>query len=178
MKIIKIGFIAAVATVSVNVSAQTTTSKAVTDSAFRSTVNIVVPDQVNSAFMAKYPGASNTTWLKYTPEQDEYKDMYSSADIDTSNYYATYRLNDTDYFTLYTPAGEWIRTTSTINNDKLPSVVVSSIRKEYEGYEIIKVDEHTYNDGNKYEVKLRKGDEKVKINLTSAGEILKLKEKQ
>jgi hypothetical protein len=178
MTLIKIGFVAAVAFSGVNVFAQTTTSKAVTDSAFRSTVNIVVPDVVRSSFETKYPDATNTTWLRATAMQDDYKDMYSNTNIDTSNYYATYRWNDIDYYAWYTPAGEWIKTTSTINNDKLPEAVTSEIRHRYEGYEIVKVDEHTYLDGIKYEVKLRKGDEKIKIHLTPTGEILKLKEKQ
>ncbi len=141
------------------------------------TASLEVPAPVRTSFEKKYANASNTRWGRYSMTDDDYKDMYPDTDLDTSDYQVNYRWNDADYTAWYDAEGNWIRTSGSIANDKLPIAINKSIEKEYAGYNVVKVDEENYKGGTKYRIKLEKGDEKVKIHVTSSGEILKLKEK-
>jgi hypothetical protein len=138
---------------------------------------IIIPENVRVSFQAKYPGAINAVWYKYQDMNDEYTDVYPGY-YDPSDFYVTYRWNNMDYVTWYSPTGEWVMTTNTINSDKLPAPALQTLQQSYNGYTIVKVDEDVYNGGTRYDVKLRKGDEKLKVHLTADGQILKVKDKQ
>ncbi|MEP6513474.1 MAG: PepSY-like domain-containing protein, partial [Parafilimonas sp.] len=136
-----------------------------------------VPMTVRTSFEKKYPQATNPKWAKYQPMEDSYKDMYPDMDLDTSDYWVIYTWNDIDYMTWYDTSGDWIRTTNTITNDKLPAAINTAIQKDYAGYNIVKVEEEMDKGEKKYEVKLEKGDEKIKLHFRPSGEIIKAKTK-
>ena len=141
------------------------------------TDTVIVPDQVRASFQAKNPQASNVVWYKYQDMKDDYTETYPGL-YDQSDYYVTYHANNIDYVTWYTPTGEWVMTTNTISNDKLPAPALKALQDAYNGYTVAKVDEDRYKDGTRYDVKLTKGDEKLKVHVTADGQILKVKDKQ
>ena len=138
---------------------------------------VIVPDNVRVTFQAKYPQATNVAWYKYEDMKDEYTDTYPDF-YDPANYYVVYRNDNVDYVSWYSPAGEWVMTTNTITSDKLPPAALKTLQDSYNGYTIVKVDEDHYSGGIRYDVKMTKGDEKLKVHITADGQILKLKDKQ
>ena len=139
---------------------------------------VVVPDNVRVTFQAKYPQATNVVWYKVQDmKDDEFTDTYPGL-YDPSDYYVTYNTDGTEYVTWYSPTGEWVMTTNTISSDKLPAPALKSLQDAYNGFTIVKVDEDRYNGGTRYDVKMTKGDEKVKVHVTADGQILKVKDKQ
>ncbi len=137
---------------------------------------VIVPENVRVTFQTKYPQASNVVWYTYQDMKDEYTDTYPGY-YDPSDYYVTYHSNDIDYVTWYSPTGEWVMTINTISNDKLPAPALKALQASYNGFTVEKVDEDRYNGGIRYDVKLRKGDEKLKVHVTADGQILKAKDK-
>jgi len=110
-------------------------------------------------------------------KDDEFTETYPGL-YDPSDYYVTYNTDGTEYVTWYSPTGEWVMTTNTINSDKLPAPALKSLQDAYNGFTIVKVDEDRYNGGTRYDVKMTKGDEKLKVHVTADGQILKVKDKQ
>ncbi len=137
----------------------------------------MVPTTARSSFSTKYSNASNTRWGRYQPENDGYNDTYQEAQLDTSVFEVNYRYNDNDYRSWYDSQGAWLGTMYYIPVEQVPMDVKTAVEKAYSGYNIVKVGEEEYKDGKKYDIKLEKGDEKIKIHVTSSGEILKYKEK-
>ena len=138
---------------------------------------VIVPDNVRVTFQTKYPQATNVVWYKYQDMNDEYTDTYPGY-YDPNDFYVTYRNDNTDYVTWYSPKGEWVMTTNTITSDKLPPAALKALQQSYNGYTISKVDEDVYSGGTRYDIKLTKGNEKLKIHITADGQILKVKDKQ
>ncbi len=137
----------------------------------------MVPTTVRSSFTTKYSDANNTRWSRYKPEDDGYRDTYQEEQLDTSVFQVDYRYKDNDYRAWYDTQGQWIGTMYYIPVEQVPTDVKSAVEKAYSGYNIVKVGEEEYKGGKKYDIKLEKGDEKIKIHVTSSGEILKYKEK-
>jgi len=138
---------------------------------------VIVPENVRVTFQTKYPQATNVVWYKYQDMNDEYTETYPGY-YDATNYYVTYSSDNMDYVTWYTPTGEWVMTTNTIASDKLPAPALKALQDSYNGFTIEKVDEDRYTGGVRYDVKMTKGDEKLKVHVTADGQILKAKEKQ
>jgi len=138
---------------------------------------VIVPDNVRATFQTKYPKASNVVWYKYEDMKDDYTETYPGL-YDPNNYYVTYSSDNMDYITWYSPTGEWVMTTNTISSDKLPPAALKTLQDSYNGFTIEKVDEDRYDGGMRYDVKMKKGDEKLKVHVTADGQILKVKDKQ
>jgi len=109
--------------------------------------------------------------------KDDYTETYPGL-YDPNNYYVTYSSDNMDYITWYSPTGEWVMTTNTISSDKLPPAALKTLQDSYNGFTIEKVDEDRYDGGMRYDVKMKKGDEKLKVHVTADGQILKVKDKQ
>lgn len=140
--------------------------------------NMDAPENVKASFQTKYPDASGTQWTRYDPADDEgYKDEFQEAKLDTSYYKVRYNRNGVEYVTYYNPSGSWVRTLFPVENDKVPASIHTTIQKDYSGYSVVKVEEEDDDDGKKYEVKLKKGEDKLKLHFNSSGEVLKYKEK-
>jgi hypothetical protein len=181
MKTLKTCFVAVIATATLALFATTgfahATESVGTNVSAAGADTIIVPDNVRISFQTKYPQAVNPMWYKYQDMKDDYTDTYIGY-YDPNNYYVTYRTNDVDYISWYSPTGEWVMTTNTISNDKLPAAALKALQQSYNGYTVVKVDEEHYNGGTRYDVKLRKGEEKLKIHVTADGQVLKAKDKQ
>jgi hypothetical protein len=130
-----------------------------------------VPEPVAVSFTKKYPKAERVVWMQYEPiETDDLK-------LDEKYYYVHYNSDGADYVSWYDNNGQWVKTSTKIENTSgLPDPVNNTIKTEYPGYEIDEVEKETEDKNvEMYEVKLKKGDEKVKLKISPGGEIIKKK---
>lgn len=130
-----------------------------------------VPEPVTVSFTKKYPKAQRVVYMQYEPvESDDLK-------LDEKYYYVHYNSDGADYVSWYDNSGEWVKTsTKLVNTSGLPDAVNNTIKSEYPGYEIDEVEKETEDKGvEMYEVKLKKGDDKVKLKISPGGEIIKKK---
>lgn len=131
-----------------------------------------VPAPIKTTFTKKYPKAEKIEWTRYVPVEEDYYFI-----PDTTYYYVRYNANGSDYTTWYNSLGDWIKTSTPIigGSDKLPAAVNKMLAADYAGYEIDEVSKENDKNMEMYEVKLRKGDDKVKLKVLPNGEIAKKK---
>ena len=145
-----------------------------------STVRTVeVTPVIKTRFEKKYPKASNVQWTKYEPmpSMDIDWEMAGWPSMDTLDYAAKYTIDNTDYWTWYTPEGEWIATVSTINVAGVPDAVNKTLRSQFEGYTITSVTQENDKNRTAYEIKMEKGEDKMKALIDDKGNVMKKKGK-
>ena len=129
-----------------------------------------VPAEVKTTFTAKYPKAQSTTWTRYQPVADD------GLDMNETYYYVRFNNDGSDYINWYNMKGEWVKTSTLVSNESdLPSPVNKYIKDNYSGYTVEEINKENDKDRDVYEIKLNKGDEKLKIKVTPQGEIVKMK---
>lgn len=129
-----------------------------------------VPEPVRTSFTTKYPKLEKVEWYTYTPAADD--DLV----MDDKYYYVRYNNNGADYTSWYDNRGEWVKTSTVIPGPKsLPDAVNKYINANYEGYTIEEIQKENDKDMDMYEIKLNKGESKVKIKILPNGEIFKRK---
>lgn len=132
-----------------------------------------VPPGALSTFEEKYPKASNVRWNRYEPIN---KSLLAADDwrrtLDSNDYQVIFDLDGTEYYAWFDD-GTWIRDKTTLlDNSKLPTAVSDVIKKEFEGYTIIEVDRENYKNAITFEVDLKKGEEKIKVQFDEMGKVL------
>ncbi len=131
-----------------------------------------VPQDIRTNFDKKYPAVKKVEWSRYTPSEED--DM----DRDTDYYFVRFNNNGEDYIDWYNTRGEWVKTSTTLKLDaKLPEPVSNYIKSNYEGYTVEEINKENDKDMDMYEVKLNKGEQKVKFKILPNGEIFKMKSK-
>lgn len=84
------------------------------------------PAVVKTAFEKKYPGATVQGWEK-----------------GKKNYRVEYKLKGLSYETVYTPAGEWVRTEREVEQKALPPAVSAAFKKTvYASWKINEIELH------------------------------------
>ncbi len=145
-----------------------------------STVRTVeVTPVIKTKFEQKYPKATNVQWTKYEPvaNMDFDWDMAGWQTMDSMDYAAKYTIDNTDYWTWYTPEGEWIATVSTINVEGVPDAVNKTLRSQFEGYTVTSVTQENDKNRTAYEIKMEKGEDKMKALIDEKGNLMKKKGK-
>ena len=106
---------------------------------------------VKTKFETKYPDATKVEWTKYeaVPPMDLDWELTGWPTLDSMDYAAKYSIDNTDYWTWYTPEGEWIATVSTINVAGVPDAVNKTLQSQFEGYTVTSVNKE--NDMFSYE---------------------------
>ncbi len=129
-----------------------------------------VPSEVRTTFTTKYPAAKTVTWTRYKPVADD------GLDINDTYYYVRFNNDGADYINWYNTRGEWVKT-STLVSDKsgLPAPVSKYINDNYADYTIEEINKENDKDRDMYEVKLNKGEDKVKLKILPNGEVFKQK---
>ncbi len=131
-----------------------------------------VPKDIKLSFDKKYPAIKKAEWSRYTPSEED--DM----DRNTDYYFVRFNNNGEDYIDWYNTRGEWVKTSTTLKLDaKLPEPVSNYIMDNYEGYTVEEINKENDKDMDMYEVKLNKGDKKVKFKILPDGQIFKKKSK-
>lgn len=164
----------------------TTTTAATTENASTVTTTAVapmrrvvtmseVPQPIVVNFKKKYPSAMEVQWLRYDPLDTLY--IGDMPVTDTNYYYSEYKMDDGSFYTTWwDPTGEWVKTSTVMTgNPKLPDAVNKAINDNYPGYTIEKASKENDKNMEMYEVKLKKGDDKVKIKYLPNGEVFKIK---
>ena len=145
------------------------------------TQTVVVPEATRTSFAAKYPQASNVTWVYHEPTVTvpvEWE-WTSWPTVDSNDVVAKFTMNDEDYWVWYDDTGNWIGTIEEVSNpSNLPTAVNNTVKTQFPGYTIVSVDKE--NDKNRvaYEIKMEKGEDKMKALIAENGQVLKKKGKE
>jgi hypothetical protein len=138
---------------------------------------IEVPAKTKTTFETKYPGATDVTW-------NYYSEPYTGIDwewagwpaVDANDYVVTYDWNGADYYTWYDQDGNWIGSTSVVSDySNLPAAVNNTLKRDFNGYTVTSVNKENDKDREAYELKMERGDDKMKALITSDGMVLKKK---
>lgn len=136
------------------------------------------PDPVKKSFTEKYPKANSVSYLQYSNSPDMIDwELSGWPAWDTSYYVVRYNDNGYDNWVFYTPSGEWISTVSTVNNASLPAAVNATINREFPGYTIEEISKENDKDRSAFEIKMEKGEDKMKALIDMNGNIMKKKGK-
>ncbi len=144
------------------------------------TTVVVAPDGTQTAFITRYPGATNIVWSHY----DE--SLFSPIDwelagwpsVNQRDYVVKFKMDNEDYYAYYDEDGEWIGTAYVMSDiTTIPSVVSNTVNNQFPGYTINAVSREFRNDQVVYEVEMKNADSKIKLLVDGNGTILKQKTK-
>ena len=139
---------------------------------------VEVTPVVKTKFETKYPKATEVQWTKYEAvPMDLDWELTGWPALDTMDYAAKYTIDNTDYWTWYTPEGEWIATVSTINVAGVPDAVNKTLQSQFEGYTVTSVNKENDKNRTAYEIKMEKGEDKMKTLIDEKGNVMKKKGK-
>jgi hypothetical protein len=131
-----------------------------------------VPDTIRTGFEKKYPKAERVEWMSYQPVEND------DLPMDDRYYYVRFNNAGADYTTWYNNRGDWVKTSTKIpGNSKLPDAVNKYINANYPNYTIEEISKENDKDMDMYEIKLNKGENKVKLKILPNGEVFKKKVK-
>jgi hypothetical protein len=136
---------------------------------------------IQTKFTEKYPTAKEVEWTKYDQAMQPIDidwDLAGWAPLDTSIYTATYVIDTTDYWSWYTPSGDWIATVSTYPANGLPDAVNKTIQDQFPGYTVTSVNKENDKNRTAYEIKMEKGADKMKALIDESGNVMKKKGKE
>ena len=142
-----------------------TTTAATTTNTMAATVT--PPEKTRTYFEKKYPKAAKVTWSRKNRED------YMSSNPDSMDYQVTYNQDNMDYTSWYDYNGNYIMTTEKVDNASLPAAVNKTINKQFPGYTVGEIKKEDYKGQESYEIDLDKGNDKLKVNISPAGKVLK-----
>jgi len=116
-----------------------------------------VPTAVTSAFKAKFPNATKTSW-----------------EMENANEYeASFKLNGKEVSANFDNTGKWLETETEIKVSALPAAVKAALSKDFAGFKIEEASKiESAKDGNCYEAELEKGEETFDVLFLPNGKIL------
>lgn len=116
-----------------------------------------VPAAVLSAFKAKFPNATKTTW-----ELEN-----------TNEYEAGFKINGEEVSANFDNTGKWLETETEIKVSALPAAVQAALAKDFAGFKIEEASRiESAKDGNCYEAEIEKGEETFDVLFTPDGKML------
>lgn len=141
---------------------------------------IVVSDDTRNAFVAQYPTSSNVVWSNYDANVVPIHD-WELAEwplLDATDYVVKFNMNNANYYAWYDSDGTWIGTTYAISDfTTLPSVVNTTLTRQYPAYTITSVNREFQKDRMAYEIVMKKDDGKIVLLVDNVGNIIKSKTK-
>jgi hypothetical protein len=139
------------------------------------------PAAVEAVFTKQYPGATNVVWSTYDSLAAIPIDMRLTGwkKMDAEDYMVKFELKDDDYYAWYDGNGKWIGSASPMKDfTKLPAAVntavKNAIKSRYTEYNISQVNREFQTGKKSYEVELTKGDDKVRMLVSSAGKVTQI----
>lgn len=146
----------------------------------RSSKHVEPPEATRTAFAAKYPQASDVSWNYHEPvvEAPIEWEWTSWPTIDTNDYVANFKVNDDDYWVWYDEGGDWIGTVSEVSDySSLPPAVNNVVKTQFLDFKITSIDKENDKNRTAYEIKLEKGEDKMKLLIAENGDVIKKKGK-
>jgi hypothetical protein len=143
-----------------------TTTPATTTNTMASAV-VTPPEKTRTYFEKKYPKAAKVTWSRKNRAD------YNSSNPDSIDYQVTYNMDNMEYTSWYDYNGNYIMTTEKVDNANLPPAVNKTINKQFPGYTVGEIQKEDYKGQASYEIDLDKGSDKLKVNISPAGKVLK-----
>jgi len=131
------------------------------------TATVTPPEKTRTYFEKKYPKAAKVTWSRKNRED------YMSSNPDSMDYQVTYNQDNMDYTSWYDYNGNYIMTTEKVDNASLPAAVNKTINKQFPGYTVGEIKKEDYKGQESYEIDLDKGNDKLKVNISPTGKVLK-----
>jgi hypothetical protein len=143
------------------------------------TKTVEVPVATRTSFEAKYPQASDIEWQYHSPEvvvPIEWE--WVEWKIDTTDYVANFKEDNTDYWVWYDDSGDWIGTVAEVTDYAgLPAAVNKTVKSQFAGYTIVSVDKENDKNRTAYEIKMENGPDKMKALIGENGQVYKKKGK-
>jgi hypothetical protein len=158
----------------------TTTAENTQSKRVRSGKVVEVMPVIQTRFTEKYPAAKEVEWTKYDNTMQPVDidwDLTGWAPLDTSYYTANYVIDNTDYWSWYTPSGDWVATVATIPSNGLPAAVNKTLETEFPGYTVTSINKENDKNRTAYEIKMEKGEDKMKALIDESGNVMKKKGK-
>jgi hypothetical protein len=134
-------------------------------------VTVKVPAKTKESFEKKYPQAKNVKWVDPKAEKDE-----NDADMDESEHKVWFHWQGSEHQNSYDKDGNLIATKNEVPDpSSIPVAVTNAIKREYSGYTVKSVTRDDHKGRIAYEIKLEKGDEKIKTLIGENGTVIKKK---
>lgn len=119
-----------------------------------------VPAGIASAFTQKFPKASKVEWGKETETEWE----------------AEFKMDGREYSANYDNSGTWMETEYEITAKEVPTVVKTTLDKEFSGYKIEESAISETKDGKVFEFVLEKDKTGMEASISPDGKVLSKKE--
>ena len=140
-------------------------------------VTAKVPAKTKESFEKKYPQATNVKWEKHQPDKEEIDwELNGWPEMDEGDDKVWFHWQGSDHQGRYDKRGNFVGSTNEISDpSKLPAAVTNAIKSQYAGYTVKSVTKEDDDKRIAYEVKLEKGNEKVKTLIAENGTVIKTK---
>ena len=139
-----------------------------------------VPTNIQTTFTTQYPTATDVTWTPYDATVVPIDwDLTDWTVLSPKDYSVAYTMNGNKYYSWYDANGNWVGTSYMITdyNNGLPVAVNQAVASNFSGYTIDKAHLVTWKDHTAYDLKLKNGDNKMKVLVDANGTILKQRDK-
>jgi hypothetical protein len=156
------------------------TNGTVTTTTTSSHAAFMAPASIQTSFTTQYPNATDVVWSPYDANVVPIDwDLTDWAVLSPKDYAVTYTMNGNKYYSWYDANGNWVGTTYGITdyNNGLPAAVNQTITSNFAGYSIDKANEVMWKDRTAYNIKLKNGDNKMKVLIDANGSLIKQKDK-
>ena len=137
------------------------------------------PTVITTSFQTQYPTATNVVWSSYDPAVVPVDfELNGWSDLTPGDYMVKFDLDTEKYYAWYDAKGVWIGSAYVVSNyTTLPSAVNAVLNEKFNGYNIEMAQKELWKDRMAYEIRLKNGDNKVKLLVDGNGNILKQKTK-
>lgn len=129
--------------------------------------NSDVPSKVKTAFKNKISNAKNLEW-----EFDKEDNLWE----------AEYKINNTEYTSVFTKEGSWIETEHSIKHSDLPQAVKNTLKADYPEYEIEEIEFVETPEGKYYELEVELENENKEVEyellIKADGKVVKKEEEK
>lgn len=139
--------------------------------------NVNVPAGIRTDFIVAYPDAENIVWNRYDATLVPIDwELSGWSVLDADDYVVSFNMGEDTYHAWYDSNGNLVGTAYAITDySRLPYAVSSLVRDRYRDYAIESVQREMYKNQTAYEVKLKKGDSKIKLLVDGSGTVLREK---
>jgi hypothetical protein len=139
-----------------------------------------VPSGIQTSFTTQYPNATNVVWSGYDATLVPIVwELTTWTPLDDNDYVVRFDMDNEKYYSWYDSDGNWIGSAYVVNDhNALPAAVNNTLTSQYAGYTIESVQREMWKDNTAYEIKMKNGDNKVKLLVDGNGTILKQKAKE
>ena len=118
------------------------------------------PKPVSDNFNSKFQGATKVKW-----DQEE-----------ANEWEAEFKMSGEAMSASFDNAGKWLETEKEVKKNELPEAVLNAFNTNYSGYKVDEAAAIEKPDFNGYELDIKKGEEKLEIQVSPQGKIVSKRE--